>query len=85
MIMKKIFVLTAFVTLLFFAFACNTSTPKAENVEEVNNPAVIETAHDYYTCTMHPEVHSHEAGLCPVCGMDLIKVAAVSADSVNVN
>lgn len=83
--MKKNLVLTLFVALLFFAFACNTSTPKAEKKEVVNEPAVIEAAHDYYTCTMHPEVHSHEAGLCPVCGMDLVKVAATSTDSLMIN
>ena len=28
---------------------------------------------DYYTCTMHPSVHSHDPnGKCPICGMDLV-------------
>lgn len=25
----------------------------------------------YYTCSMHPSVHAHEPGTCPVCGMEL--------------
>jgi len=25
----------------------------------------------YYTCPMHPEVHEHESGQCPICHMDL--------------
>ena len=25
-----------------------------------------------YTCTMHPEVHQHEPGDCPECGMALV-------------
>jgi Cu(I)/Ag(I) efflux system membrane fusion protein len=25
-----------------------------------------------FTCPMHPEVHSHEPGKCPKCGMDLV-------------
>ncbi len=25
-----------------------------------------------YTCPMHPEIHAHEPGSCPVCGMDLV-------------
>ena len=25
----------------------------------------------YYTCSMHPSVHAHEPGKCPVCSMDL--------------
>ena len=29
---------------------------------------------DYYTCTMHPWVHSKKPGPCPVCGMDLVPV-----------
>ena len=31
---------------------------------------------DYYTCTMHPSVHSQDPkGKCPICGMDLVPVA----------
>jgi Cu(I)/Ag(I) efflux system membrane fusion protein len=30
---------------------------------------------DYYTCTMHPSVHSHDPhGKCPICGMELVPV-----------
>jgi Cu(I)/Ag(I) efflux system membrane fusion protein len=29
---------------------------------------------DYYTCTMHPSVHSKTPGHCPICGMDLVPV-----------
>jgi Cu(I)/Ag(I) efflux system membrane fusion protein len=30
---------------------------------------------DYYTCTMHPSVHSHDPDAkCPICGMDLVPV-----------
>jgi Cu(I)/Ag(I) efflux system membrane fusion protein len=30
---------------------------------------------DYYTCTMHPSVHSHDPDeKCPICGMDLVPV-----------
>ena len=30
---------------------------------------------DYYTCTMHPSVHSHDANAkCPICSMDLVPV-----------
>jgi len=28
----------------------------------------------YYTCSMHPSVHAHEPGKCPVCSMDLTPV-----------
>src|SRR5271166_1901558 len=29
---------------------------------------------DYWTCTMHPSVHLHVPGKCPICGMDLVPV-----------
>jgi Cu(I)/Ag(I) efflux system membrane fusion protein len=29
---------------------------------------------DYWTCAMHPSVHSETPGKCPICGMDLIPV-----------
>jgi len=29
---------------------------------------------DYFTCTMHPSVHSKTPGKCPICGMDLVPV-----------
>jgi len=38
-------------------------------------PAVsVKNDIDYYTCTMHPWVHSKKPGTCPVCGMDLVPV-----------
>ncbi len=39
---------------------------------------------DYYTCTMHPSVHSGEPGKCPICSMELVPVKkknATPADS----
>jgi Cu(I)/Ag(I) efflux system membrane fusion protein len=29
----------------------------------------------YWTCAMHPSVHSEAPGKCPICGMDLIPVS----------
>lgn len=31
-------------------------------------------AKGYWTCPMHPEIHAHEPGKCPVCKMKLIRV-----------
>lgn len=28
---------------------------------------------DYYTCVMHPQIHSPTPGNCPICGMKLVK------------
>ena len=29
---------------------------------------------DYWTCTMHPSVHSQDPGKCPICSMTLVPV-----------
>ncbi|HEY4257774.1 MAG TPA: efflux RND transporter periplasmic adaptor subunit [Candidatus Udaeobacter sp.] len=29
---------------------------------------------DYWTCTMHPSVHSKDPGKCPICSMNLVPV-----------
>jgi hypothetical protein len=26
-----------------------------------------------WTCPMHPEIHAHESGKCPICKMNLVK------------
>jgi membrane fusion protein, copper/silver efflux system len=44
-----------------------------------------EEAADYYTCPMHPSVHSDKPGACPICGMALVKKSTQtehSADTV---
>ena len=33
----------------------------------------------YYTCSMHPQVHTEAPGACPICHMDLIAVKAAPA------
>lgn len=36
-----------------------------------------------FTCSMHPDVHSHEDGQCPICGMNLIPIEkAAQQDSI---
>lgn len=38
-------------------------------------PTVKENSNiDYWTCTMHPSVHSKDPGKCPICSMDLVPV-----------
>jgi membrane fusion protein, copper/silver efflux system len=34
---------------------------------------------DYYTCSMHPQVHMDKPGVCPICGMDLVKASNSTA------
>src|SRR5438876_8581392 len=61
--MRKIALLVTLAALLFGATSCSKegSTGKPNNV-------------DYYTCTMHPSVHSKDPGKCPICSMDLVPV-----------
>jgi len=63
--------------MIIIALSCRNSTPKAD--EKI--VPTQETAHAYFTCPMHPEVHSHEAGKCPTCGMDLVKKEIAETDS----
>src|SRR5437762_9391064 len=60
---RKITVLLVLVALFFGATSCSKegATGKPNNV-------------DYYTCTMHPSVHSKDPGKCPICSMDLVPV-----------
>jgi len=53
-----------FVLLMLFA-AC-----KNRQKEVKQQAAIVE---DIYTCSMHPQIHEHQPGNCPICGMQLIK------------
>ena len=35
--------------------------------------AQVKTQQTFYTCVMHPEIHSPKQGNCPKCGMVLVK------------
>ncbi|HMG93278.1 MAG TPA: efflux RND transporter periplasmic adaptor subunit, partial [Chryseolinea sp.] len=54
-------ILTVFMLLVFAMTACN-SNKHAEHA-------------DTYTCPMHPTVISDKPGVCPVCGMELVRKA----------
>ena len=60
--------------LVLFAFSCskNKSKEKMEMAEDIG---------EYYTCSMHPFVHSKTPGKCPQCGMTLVKVGGNSGQS----
>ena len=57
----KIKIIVSLLATLLFAFACSNSDNSNKNENE------------YWTCTMHPQVHKDGPGACPICGMDLIK------------
>ena len=55
----------------------NTGSPKNGNEQTPNkNPppkiTTQQTDSVYYTCVMHPEIHSASPGKCPKCGMTLV-------------
>ncbi len=54
--------------ILIFSFSCKNETHQ-HAIEE------------YYTCPMHPSVHSDKPGACPVCGMVLVKVEKKSEEN----
>jgi len=56
--------------LLFIGLGLLLFTPACSKSSKPDKPANV----DYYTCTMHPSVHSEVPGKCPICGMDLVPV-----------
>jgi Cu(I)/Ag(I) efflux system membrane fusion protein len=42
-------------------------------------------AEEYYTCPMHPSVRSDKPGVCPVCGMALVKVVKKAEGEAHAN
>jgi Cu(I)/Ag(I) efflux system membrane fusion protein len=70
--MKKAkYLLIPFAIILLFVFACSNS----DNSNKDKN--------EYWTCTMHPQVHKDGPGACPICGMDLIKKVVDDTDRVS--
>ena len=65
----NIYILISLTLLLIFVFACSNSDDSNKN--------------EYWTCTMHPQVHKDGPGACPICGMDLIK--KIVDDTTNVS
>lgn len=64
--MKKIkYFLIPITLLLLFVYSCSNTDNTNKNQEE------------YWTCTMHPQVHKDGPGVCPICGMELIKKVSV--------
>lgn len=62
---RHIFWLAPLLAVVFWIAGCS----KKESVKSETPKDV-----DYYTCTMHPSVHSKTPGKCPICSMDLVPV-----------
>lgn len=56
---------------LLFASCGKPSSPHGDHA----NSSSGAHAQEYYTCPMHPQVHKDKPGVCPICGMDLVKAS----------
>jgi len=65
--MKSILILRTLILSLLVIVAIGACNKPAGNTGADSNI-------DYYTCTMHPSVHSKTPGKCPICSMDLVPV-----------
>jgi Cu(I)/Ag(I) efflux system membrane fusion protein len=51
----------------------------SDATKEVHDHSAEQEAGTTWTCSMHPQIRQSEPGQCPLCGMDLIPVAADDA------
>ena len=54
----------------------NKTQRQKMNASRQNTVATEDTVKIIYTCSMHPEIISDQPGICPKCGMELIKKEA---------
>src|ERR1043166_345801 len=73
---RSLLALTAVVVVVVVVAACPAPPPPAPAPPPPSSSS--QHADDYYTCPMHPSVHADRPGKCPVCGMELVHVAAHS-------
>lgn len=83
--MKTIYHTLGYGLVLFLALGLAGCGQKEESNRSVkgdtlSTPHKAETA-DYYTCPMHPSVHSDRPGACPICGMALVKKSAMAGNA----
>lgn len=62
------------VMLMLQIFGCDKKQASGDSTAKSAGTAHGEANHSYYTCTMHPQIHEHSPGNCPICGMPLVKV-----------
>lgn len=54
-----------------------TSNTSADSVDSHQHDS---TEEEVWTCSMHPQIRQNEAGICPICEMDLIPADVGSSD-----
>jgi membrane fusion protein, copper/silver efflux system len=66
-----------FITITVIAFVISGCSRSDENSKQ---GSTVVKEKDYWTCSMHPQVHKDGPGVCPICGMELIKKVADEKD-----
>jgi Cu(I)/Ag(I) efflux system membrane fusion protein len=66
---------TALTAILLCLPGCSKENGKVQVSEKTENHKK-----EYYTCTMHPQVISDKPGVCPICGMELVKKVVEESD-----
>lgn len=51
-------------------------SPEASGADGTTGSTAAEVPQQIWTCSMHPQIRKTEPGQCPICGMDLVPVAA---------
>ena len=54
---------------------CSAPSTASSTGETVATPEV-------YTCAMHPDIHSDNPGICPICAMDLVPARSIEHESL---
>ncbi len=70
--MKKRFFYGTILAITFSSASFLYSMARAESGKAEATGATHEDPDGYYTCPMHPQVHEHKSGKCPICGMPLV-------------
>lgn len=66
--MRNLFSSTAILIVLFFAACSSSGKPAPAAADTLSAPVSASV----YTCPMHPEIQSNQAGTCSICKMDLV-------------
>ena len=55
-----------------------TAAGKKAAASAADQTPAAQASQTVYTCAMHPQIRSNKPGRCPICGMELIPVAATA-------